>query len=76
MRLHSAAPRERSGVPWGMNGIDSDSLDPDPSHCWVAAAVLVREEPYEEKEDDEDEEEDGGEEDGDDDKEDDDGYSE
>ena len=42
----------------------------DPSDRWVAADVLVRDEPEEE------DEEDGGEEEGDDDKEDDDGYSE
>ena len=55
-----------------MSRIRPEYLDPDPPDRWVAANVLVRQEPDEEEEENEG---DGNEDDDDDDK-DDDGYSE
>ena len=57
-----------------MSRIHPECPDSDPSDRWVAADVLVRQEPDEEE--DEEEDEGDGKEDDDDDDEDDDGYSE
>ena len=57
----------------GMSRIRPECFDSETSDCWVAADVLVREEPDEEEEDEEDDEKENDEGD---DKEDDNGYSE